>query len=67
MRSFVQKRIDALHAEIARLVKLEKDYHDRKHPEDNSMWRHVAHAQIEVAAWPPERRKNAQLEGTPHA
>lgn len=63
MRAATQRRIDALHVEIARLVKMEQAYHDKKHPDDNKLWRNVAHAQIEVAAWPPGMRNDFQLQG----
>ena len=66
MRPFMQKRIDKLHAEIARIVATEKAWHDRKHPDENKLWRSVSHAQIEVAAWSPQQRKGAQLQGSTH-
>lgn len=65
MRPFMQRKIDAMHAEIERLVAVEKAWHDKKNPDENKMWRHVSHARIEVAAWTPRMRENCQLQGTP--
>lgn len=53
MRPQTQRRIDALHAEIARLVEMEKKYSRKKEPELNHLWRQVADTKIEVAAWSP--------------
>jgi hypothetical protein len=64
MRAFMQKRIDALHAEIERLVQIEKAWHRKHHPDDNTLWRHVAETKIEVEAWPPKRREQARQDLT---
>lgn len=63
MRPFMQRKIDALHAEIERLVAVEKAWHDKHHPDENKMWRQVEHAAIEVDAWPRRMRRGVQLQG----
>ncbi|MGV8822966.1 hypothetical protein [Methylibium petroleiphilum] len=64
MRPSVQHQIDALHAQIAALVAEEKAHHRTTHPHLNFLWREVADSSIDVAAWPPELRKQARIEGT---
>lgn len=58
MRKTTQRKIDALHAQIAELIEREKRYHDRKNPGENSLWRHVSHTKIEMAAYSPGHRAN---------
>jgi hypothetical protein len=63
MRPQTQRRIDALHAEIERLVQMEKDYHRRKQPGMSQLHRDIEEARIDVAAWSPRMRRNCVLEG----
>lgn len=60
MRPQTQKRIDALHAEIASLVQMEKDYMQRKQPLDSGLSRQVREAGIDVRAWPPRMREQSR-------
>lgn len=50
------RKIEALHAQIDELIGREKDYHDKRHPNDNELWRSVAHAKIEMARYSPKHR-----------
>ncbi len=62
MRPFMQKRIDALHAEIARLVGVEKAWSRKQHPGDRfSLFHQIEDAKIEVSAWSPRQRENAGI------
>lgn len=58
MRATTQRKIDALHAQIAELIEREKRYRDRKNPDENSLWRTVAHAKIDMARHCPDHRAN---------
>lgn len=49
MRPATLRKIDALHAQINNLIEREKRYYDKQHPDDNELWRHVAHTKIELA------------------
>lgn len=48
MRNSTLAKIDALHAKIAELIEKEKKYHDRKHKDQNDLWRSVCHASFET-------------------
>lgn len=63
MRPQTQRRIDALHAEIERLVQMEKNYRRRKNPGLNDLLRGIEEARIEVASWNPRMRRGCILEG----
>lgn len=56
MRPSTLKKIDALHAQIDALIEREKAHHDRLHPDDNDLWRSVAHAKLERARYNPKHR-----------
>jgi len=56
MRKATADRIDAHHAEIKRLIEAEKAHHDRAHPDENDMWRHIEHTNIEMHALSPQAR-----------
>ena len=58
MRPATQRKIDALHAQISRLIELEKRYHDKMNPEQNTLWRSISHTKIEMAKHCPEHRAN---------
>jgi hypothetical protein len=58
MRQATQKKIDALHAQIAELVRKEKAWHDKHHPDENKPHRHISHTQIECKAWEPRLRES---------
>lgn len=58
IRPFMQRRIDALHAEIARLVQVEKAWNFRTFPEPSNTMRQVTACRIDVAAWEPNRKRN---------
>lgn len=60
MRPFMQRRIDALHAEIDRLKQVEKDYVRRKSPGLNEFQLGFKDAGIDVDAWHPTQRKLAR-------
>lgn len=63
MRKATQKKIDSLHAEIARLIQMEKDYWDRKNPDANSLYQQIAHTQIEFGRHSPEIKSTFVLQG----
>lgn len=56
MRAATRRKIDACHAEIARLVEMEKAHHDRTHPGEAGFLRHINHCKIEFAAESPQHR-----------
>ena len=60
-RKGVQSKIDALHAEINRLVENEKKYWDKKNPDVNSLQRSIIHTSIEVRAWSPTMRERYDI------
>lgn len=69
MRPKTQRKIDALHAQIAKLITLEKLYHDSTHLGENKLWNHVAHTRIGRARFSPGDREQmryavAALRGT---
>lgn len=61
MRAQTQRRIDALHAEIARLVEMEKAYVRRTEPELTDLLLSVRENSISVAAWSPTMRANSVI------
>jgi hypothetical protein len=58
MRQTTQRKIDALHAQIAELIDAEKRHHDKSHAGENDLWRHVAHTRLEMARHCPGDREN---------
>jgi len=64
MRTNTQRRIDALHAEIDRLVKMELAWARKKEPELNEFQFQFVAARIECAAWAPRVREEARTTST---
>ena len=62
IRPFMQRRIDTLHAEIARLVGVEKAYRDRAAPEKNALMLQIRDCRIDVSAMSPEMRRTCRPE-----
>jgi hypothetical protein len=58
MRPTTQRKIDALHAQIAELIAAEKRHHDKTHEGENALWRQVAHARLDMARHCPDDREN---------
>ena len=58
MRRKTLDAIDALHAKISDLVEAEKRHYDKTHPNENNLWRSVAHTRIEMARYCPAHRAN---------
>lgn len=58
MRPATQRKIDALHAQISRLIELEKRYHDKMNPEQNTFGAQYHNIKIEMAKHCPEHRAN---------
>lgn len=56
MRPFMQKRIDSLHDEIARLIEVEKKWERKHNPQSNDLWRHVQDTRNEWFAHSPKWR-----------
>ena len=56
MRPQTQRRIDALHAEIERLIDMEKRYHVGKFPNENSLWRYVNETRLAMYRHCPNDR-----------
>lgn len=56
MRAATRAKIDACHAEIERLVEMEKAHHDRTHPGENDLIKSINHCKIEFTAHSPQTR-----------
>lgn len=56
MRATTRAKIDACHAEIARLIEMEKAHHDETHPDENEFIKSINHCKIEYVANSPEHR-----------
>jgi len=56
IRPETQARVDELHARIGKLLAREKAYYDKQHPDDNELWRSIAHTRIDFAAYSPGHR-----------
>lgn len=64
IRPSTQKAIDKCHAEIKRLIEVERAWQKKNHPEAfaNSLWESISDASLEVASWNPEHRVNARMD-----
>lgn len=61
MRSMIQRRIEALHVEIARLIEVEKRWQHKRQPASNDFIRHINDARVEIFRYPPDLRiKNSK-------
>lgn len=60
MRQSTQKKINALHNEIEKLIREEKEYHDCMNPEQDDLMRTIAHTKIEFQANSPSVKRNAR-------
>lgn len=58
MRPQTEKRIEALHAEIARLIEMEKAWEQRTRPQANEFLQHIADTKNEWLRYPPDLRRN---------
>ena len=56
MRPQTERKIEALHQEIARLITLEKRHHDRTHPRESWVQKAINHTRIEYMAESPVHR-----------
>lgn len=61
MRPTAQRKIDALHAQIAELINAEKRHHDKTHPNENALWRHAEHTRLEMARHCPADREQMRV------
>jgi hypothetical protein len=58
MRAAILKRIEAAHAEIARLIEMEKAWELRTHPQGNEFLQSIANGKNEWLRYPPDMRAN---------
>lgn len=56
MRQQTLKRIDAAHAEIARLIEMEKAWEIRTQPQGNEFLQSIADCKNEFLRYPPDMR-----------
>lgn len=60
MRNATRKRIEAAHAEIARLIEMEKAWELRTRPQANEFLQHIADCKNEWLRYPPDVRADNQ-------
>ena len=58
MRAATLKRIDAAHAEIQRLIEMEKAWELRTRPQGNEFLQSIADCKNEFLRYPPDMRRN---------
>lgn len=59
MRESTRKKIDALHAEIQKLIEAEKAHYDKKNPDQRDFIQMIAHTKIEFHQHTPLYRRLA--------